>query len=156
MTRADRVHSTPPLNASAIPSRRRFLAQSAIATAAIAAAVPAAVATLLEIDPIFAMINRHRELSAHYDAAVAISGKLLDGPEFDAADALADEYCGPMLDCSNELVYAVPTTLAGIVALVRYVGSLEDWQQPREDFTDWGQAFCNTIADAIENISVAG
>ena len=39
-----------------------------------------------EVDPIFAAIEKHRELSADYDAAVSISAKLPPGPEFEAAD----------------------------------------------------------------------
>ncbi|MGV7219593.1 hypothetical protein [Bradyrhizobium sp. UFLA05-112] len=39
-------------------------------------------------DPIFAAIERHRELSKRHSAAADVSTKLLDGPEFEAADKI--------------------------------------------------------------------
>ena len=56
-------------------------------------------------EPIFTVIERHRELSVLCDQAVSISAKLEDGPEFDAADEIS----------------------AGI----RYVASLGEWQVPK-------------------------
>jgi hypothetical protein len=76
MTRADRVLSTPPTNTPTDTNRRRFL--SVAAGGAVAAALPVA-ALANEPDPIFATIERHRELSADYTAAVDISSKLEDG-----------------------------------------------------------------------------
>jgi hypothetical protein len=158
MTRADRVLSTPHTNTSALPvdqARRRLLT---IATGgAIAAALPVA-ALANGPDAIFAAIERHRELSADYTAAVDISSKLEDGPEFEAADAITGDRCGDLLDHADALILLEPTTIAGIIALMRYVASLEEWQTPQDSVEfdgqppDWHKAFCTTVANALDRI----
>jgi hypothetical protein len=155
MTRADRVLSTPPTNTPTDTNRRRFL--SVAAGGAVAAALPVA-ALANEPDPIFATIERHRELSADYTAAVDISSKLEDGPEFEAADAIAGDRCGDLLDHADALIHLEPTTMAGVIALMRYVASLEEWQTPRDsdEFDgqppDWDKAFYTTVANALDRI----
>jgi hypothetical protein len=81
MTQADRVHSTPPTNTSAIQaqsSRRRFLVQAAGVAAGGAALgmampLPAPAATPQGVpDPILAAIERHR---AAFDAHTATLGE---------------------------------------------------------------------------------
>lgn len=42
-------------------------------------------------DLIFVVIERHRELSAHYDAAASVSAKLEDRTEFAAADEISGQ-----------------------------------------------------------------
>jgi hypothetical protein len=157
MTRADRVLSTPPTNTPTDTNRRRFL--SVAPGGAVAAALPVA-ALANGPDPIFATIERHRELSADYTAAVDISSKLEDGPEFEAADAIAGDRCGELLDHAHALIHLEPTTMAGVSALMRYVASLEEWQTPRDsdDFDgqppDWDKAFYTTVANALDRIGV--
>ena len=73
-------------------------------------------------EPIFTVIERHRELSVLCDEAVSISAKLEDSPEFDAADEIS----------------------AGI----RYVASLGEWQVPTDE--DWHQVFLSTLANALD------
>lgn len=137
-------------------SRRRALAGLAV----LPVVLPAAAA---EPDPIFAVIGRHRELGAHYSAAVDISSNMSsDDPGFEAADAVTEERCDALLDhADDELISTLPTTFAGIVALLRYMADLPDWQQPR-DFVaweidgataDWHQVLLVTVADALDNIS---
>jgi hypothetical protein len=119
MAQADRVHSTPPTKT---PTRRRFLSTAATLTAggaALGLAIPPALAT--ESDPIFAMIQRHRELSAHCKAAYDISGNLLDEPECDAAEAVSGE-THDRLDHADALIGCEPTTMAGVLAAMRVLG----------------------------------
>ena len=123
--------STPPTNTPTDRNRRRFL--SVAAGGAVAAALPVA-ALANGPDPIFATIERHRELSADYTAAVDISSKLEDGPEFEAADEIAGDRCGDLLDHADALIHLEPTTMAGVSALMRYVASLEEWQTPRDSY----------------------
>jgi hypothetical protein len=124
---------------------------------AIAGALPVA-ALANGPDPIFAAIERHRELSADYTAAVDISSKLEDGPKFESADAIAGDRCGDLLDHADALIHLEPTTVAGVIALMRYFASLEEWQTPRDsdEFDgrppDWGKAFCTTVANALDRI----
>ena len=170
MTQADRVHSTPPTNTSALPvdaTRRGFLAQAAVAAAggaALGLALPlpgSAGAAERVPDSIYAAIERHRELSADYTAAVDISSKLEEGPEFEAADEISGDRCRDLLDHADALSRLEPTTLAGVIALMRYVANLEEWQTPRDtdEFdgtpTDWGKAFCTTVANALDRIGGA-
>ena len=77
MIQAKNAHSMLPSNSSAISSRRRFLVQSAIATAAIATTAPAAFsAAAAGPDPVYAAIARYRRLSVEHTAAVDRSGDL--------------------------------------------------------------------------------
>src|SRR4051794_4042911 len=111
MTQADRVLSTPPTNTSAHPSSRRgFLAQTAVAVAGGAAfgaalPLPGSAQSLPQVrDPIYSLIERHRELSAHLDAAVSVAGKLLPGPDFDSADEICAERHGALMDHGDNLI----------------------------------------------------
>jgi hypothetical protein len=155
MDQADRVHSTPPTNSPT--SRRRFLSAAAAlaaGSAALALEIPPALAT--ESDPIFAMIERHRELSAHCRAAYDISGNLLAGPEFDAAEAVSAERNDRLTNHVDALIGCEPTTMAGVLAAMRYLATLSDWQEPSDaewlsgdgESMDWHQAFLDTLANA--------
>jgi hypothetical protein len=68
---------------------------------ALAAAVNVTTLAAAEPDPIFAVIERHRDLSAHCSAAYAISGNLHAGPEFDAAEAVSTERHDLVIDQAN-------------------------------------------------------
>ena len=84
MTQADRVYSTPPTNAPADPTRRRFLSQSAGVAAGgtvLALAIPPALAMAGD-DPIFAVIETHKKLRAEW---LALCDQL-DEAEDDAAE----------------------------------------------------------------------
>lgn len=104
-----------------------------------------------DADPIFAMIERNRELSAQYDAAASISGKLKEGPEFDAADAMSGETHLALRAHAKVLVQSKPTTIAGMIALSRYVGDLREWQVPDDE--RWPQIFLGMLADTMTEIS---
>lgn len=153
MTQADRVHSTPPTNTSVHPaSRRGFLAQAAAAVAGGATldmALPvSAGAPEFVSDPIYTIIEKHRELSARYDAAVSISAKPFDGPECDAAEEVTAAACTELLNYADSLVSSPPTTLAGVIALLRYAADMQEWEMPRDvegldedgELTGWSQS----------------
>jgi hypothetical protein len=134
-------------------SRRLMLAGLAIPPG-IRAVLPA---VAVEPDPILAAIEKHRDLSATCDPAVAISASMAnDGPDFEAADALAAGKQQLLIDHADTLIRSEPTTLAGVVALMRYVTSLEEWQEPvdRRDWEEiamvpsWHQVFLDTMARA--------
>jgi hypothetical protein len=65
-------------------------------------ALPVAAATAP--DPIFTVIERHRELSGQCSAAVSISAKLVDGPEFDAADQVSAERSDVLIEHAAVLI----------------------------------------------------
>jgi hypothetical protein len=81
MTQATRVHSTPPTNTSAInpsgpvdPTRRHFL--TVAAGGAVAAAIPIAVlAAAPAVDPVFDLIDTHREAHAAHMASLEVQNR---------------------------------------------------------------------------------
>ncbi|RZM99103.1 hypothetical protein CWO91_36450 [Bradyrhizobium genosp. SA-3] len=104
-------------------------------------------------DLIFVVIERHRELSAHYDAALSVSAKLDGGAEFDAADKISSQRNHVLAEHANVLIRSTPTTIAGVIALTRYVGSLREWELPDDDA--WYRVFLEGLADAIDGIAMA-
>src|SRR6516225_8319937 len=95
-----------------------------------------------EPDPTFGVIERNRELSEQHDAAAFISAKLEWGPAFDAADEIGREKRLALAEHSNMLILSKPTTIAGVVALSRYVADLREWELP--DDQGWHQVFLGT------------
>ncbi|MCK1501479.1 hypothetical protein [Bradyrhizobium sp. 188] len=113
-------------------------------------------------DATFAIIERHRELFALLDAAAAISGKFVDGPEFEAADAITAARRRDLVQHTGTLIRSAPTTMAGTLALTRYVASIAQWQlsedhDPPEQTSpptgEWHHVFLRMLADALERIS---
>jgi len=98
-------------------SRRAVLAGAATALATGAAVnVAAIVATRAATpDPIFAAIERHRQLYAAHGVAC----------ETDDEDA-ANAACDAAFSALAELVALTPTTLAGCAAMLRYVQHVTD------------------------------
>jgi hypothetical protein len=79
---------------------------------------------------------------------VQIRSKLLEGPEFDAADEISAERRDALAEYAAVLIGSAPTTMAGITALIRYVASLGEWQLPADE--DWHQVFLGTLATALD------
>ncbi|MGY4629927.1 hypothetical protein [Bradyrhizobium sp. USDA 4486] len=98
-------------------------------------------------DLIFVVIERHRELSAHYDAAASLSDKLEDGAELAAADEVTGQTNLALREHANVLIRSKPATIAGVIALTRYVAGLREWELP--DDSDGADAM--TLAHAIGN-----
>ncbi|MDA9426178.1 hypothetical protein [Bradyrhizobium sp. CCBAU 53380] len=104
-------------------------------------------------DLIFVVIERHRELSAYYEAALSVSAKLDEGPEFDAADQISCQRNHALAEQANVLIRSTPTTIAGVIALTRYIGSLREWDLPDDDA--WYRIFLEGLADAMDAIAIA-
>ncbi|MDA9451148.1 MULTISPECIES: hypothetical protein [Bradyrhizobium] len=81
-------------------------------------------------DLIFVVIERHRELSAHYDAAASLSA---DGAEFAAADEVTGQTNLALTEHANVLIRSKPATITGVIALTRYVAGLREWELPDDD-----------------------
>ena len=150
-TRYRKPESEKRTSESRKPAERLSRRMALAGFAAVSVAWPAAAA---EPDPIFAAIERHRELSDDYTAAVDVSSELEDGPEFEAANAIAGDTCRALLDHADALIRLQPTTIAGVVALLRYVATLEEWEQPRSFEVDgepvWIKTLCTTVANALD------
>jgi hypothetical protein len=157
MAKADSVHSTPPTNTSAIdrpmfpprdPTRRRFLAVAAVASAvsagSLAAAtqaanVPQAVTVPQGADPIFAVIKRHRAASIVWDAAVDVRSDFPEGPEpmtdeqweqWNTLDDAVDDARDALNQTGVDFISTTPTTVSGIVSAIAYIQ-----RQMRDDGT---------------------
>jgi hypothetical protein len=77
-----------------------------------AASLPALSLPALARDPIFAAIDARKATFAVFKAA-------------DSDDELSSDACGKDADAIRVMVHTVPTTLAGLLALVRYVVECE-------------------------------
>ena len=192
MTQADSVLSTPPTNTSAIdqpmfpprdPTRRRFLAISAGASFVGAGSLAAAAmapndvpqAVTMPIGPaIYAVIEQHRKASAGHIEALRVEFAFeeahdIEGErkeEYDRLYAATGDAWDAMDEAACNLVTTKPATLAGILALCRYIGPLfEGDDAPNlpehikyDDDTQEApaEALCHTIGRAIEVLIKAG
>jgi hypothetical protein len=142
MTQADSVYITPPTNTSAIdhsmmfppcdPTRRRFLAVAAVASAVssgtLAAAtmapnVPQAVTVPIGPDPIYDVIEAHRKAALDPNEAERVQFAFDHGgktgerrEEYERLVALTDVTWAAVTEAGCTLVNTRPTTLAGILA----------------------------------------
>ncbi len=190
MAKATRMLSMPPTNTSAIdhpmmfpprdPTRRRFLATAAVASAvgagtlaaaaAMAPNVPQAVTVPIGPDPIYDVIEAHRKAAREHIEAMRTQfayeehggkeGERLK--EYKRLEALTDVAWVAMADAGCTLVNTRPTTLAGILALCRYIEPLfgETDQPDLPDYIDYEdyasayipEAFAYVIGRAIEEL----
>lgn len=126
MTQADRVHSTPPINAPIDTTRRRFLSQAAGIAAggtvlALATIPPAraasAPASLLE--PAFDLIAKKRAADIAHVKAIEHTDTFPIGDHSDACmDAWSsqEEACDYVHKVDWEFATTKPTTTAGVAA----------------------------------------
>jgi hypothetical protein len=154
MTQADSVLSTPPTNTSADPARRRFIT--------IAAAGAAAIATtdVAEPDPIFAAIAGWQAAHAAHGRACDVLAEAETRFGFKSEEAAAAfEAGGPACDASWEAAWSLastpPTTLAGVVAVLRFANEIEDTGHEWPDtgtigHGGWHYQLRASIAAAIE------
>jgi hypothetical protein len=147
MIQADSVLSTPPTNTSAIdqpmfpprdPTRRRFLTVAAVASAvgagtlaaaAMAPSVPQAVTMPIGPDPIHAVIEQHRKAAREHIEAMDLEAAFeeahgIKGEEYGRLYAATMAAYYAMAEAGCSLVNTRPTTLAGILALCKYIEPL--------------------------------
>jgi hypothetical protein len=184
MTKANRVHSTPPTNTSAIDdqqstgkphSRRSVLGAIAAATAAVTVAGARPAGAAPAVDPIYAAIERHKDLAKAFDAVWKLRAHCKDFGTLTEAEKArvrelndATDAAGlPLEAAAMDLFNTAPTTHAGIIAALRYMriqngddgehmiqGWLEDGDGER--YIDWIDAWLDTIADAATELDLAG
>jgi hypothetical protein len=166
MTQADSVHSTPRLNAPVDPTRRSFLstaagvaASGAVLTLATVSATadavaPMAAAAASNVDPIFALIAKHRAEEQAYSAALMARDELDAGPE---AYDLVEQLCVSCFELEWELASTMPTSIAGVAAVLRYGNEVEDQGEEWPD-TDtigaegWHYQLRQSAARALETL----
>ena len=164
MTQADRVLSTPPLNTPIDTNRRRFLTVAAVASVGTlaVAAMPAAApdSAACAVDPIFAVIAEKLAADVTHEKAIDAQGEF-DGRRDHSSDAAieAQENSGAACHYVNEvdwkLATTLPTTLAGVAAVLRFANEIEDagLEWPHTDTIGpdgWHYQLRATMAAAIE------
>jgi hypothetical protein len=149
MAQANSNNSTPaPLDST----RRGFLSRAAGLAAggtALALAIPSARAA---DDPVFALIAAHREINATVHAIEAETSRRLSLGIDDHIDITVPS--GAEMDLFQELLEMVPTTLAGVVALVTYlehVNKKDPWKFEDNDATP----LIGSLATAFNRMAVA-
>lgn len=170
MTRADRVLSTPPTSAPIDTTRRRFLSQAALVAAggaALGVALPlpvSAEATERVPDPIFAAIEAHRAAVLADKEAVRVEFSYEEeaGCVRDMNDEQRQSY--EVLSKATEAAWdnletagavnTIPATIAGIVALSRYLEPLlndpDNCELP--EYIAWDDETKSTPASAFANV----
>src|SRR5450432_9382 len=120
MAQADSMNS---ITAAAVSTRRHFLSQAAgVAAGSTALALatippaPAADAPASALEPVFALIAAHRDVTSTVHAIEAETSRRLSLGSGDDIDIT--ESAGAEMDLFLELLDIVPTPLAGVVALV--------------------------------------
>jgi len=151
MDQADSVLSTPPINTPTSTTRRGFLTQGGGAVLALAA--PAA-APASALDPVFALITAHREVVATVHAIEAETIRQSDlgiYVETEANDIT--EHASAEIDLFLKLLDIVPTTLAGVIALVAHLDEIE--KQDHWKFEDnYATPLIGNLAKAFSRIGV--
>jgi hypothetical protein len=168
MAKATRVLSTPPTNTSA--TRRKILGTIAAAAAITVAAKPVTAVAIGPIvpDPIYAAIERHKDLAKALDAVWKLRARCKDfgtltEAEQDRVRELNDATDAahlPLEAAAEDLFNTVPTTLTGIITALFYMriqhrndgehmiqGWLED--EDGERYIDWRDAWLETLIQAV-------
>jgi hypothetical protein len=161
MTQADSVHSTPPINSPIsqvdATSRRRFLSNAAGIAAggtALALAIPP-VPAAAAFDPVFDLIAAHRAVDATVHAIEAETRRQSDlgiYVETDENDIAPSS--GAEMRLFLELLEVVPTTLAGVVALVAYLDEINK-QDPWKFQDNYATPLIGNLAVAFSRIGAA-
>jgi hypothetical protein len=153
-TPRDRPDETSP---GASPRPAEGIGRRSLLVALVALPAAAPTAAHVSSDPVHAMIEQHKVLSAAYTAAVNHPGVGAVGSEqseeAEEAEEISDGAYDALLDRAERLFAFRPPTLAGVAALLRYASVLEEWELPR-GFNDNPemQNFCATMTGAIEAI----
>jgi hypothetical protein len=176
MTKADRVLSTPPTNTPIsqvdATSRRRFLSQAAGVAAggtvlALATIPPALAATAPTgaLDPAFALIAEKRAADIAHCEAIDVQGEFEGRGDFrspaviEARESSAAA-CHYAYEVDWKLATTLPTTIAGVAAVLRFANEIEDGGNEWPD-TDtigpdgWHYQLRATMAAAIEALTKA-
>ena len=113
-------------------------------------------------DFIFAMIEHHRVLSERVDVAIKVSGRMGGSePGYEAAMKITSEAEDDLVEHSGLLFRSEPATLAGIMALLRYLRTLDEWQTPPGEALEfhrmqpigWLPPLFEALENAIESIA---
>jgi hypothetical protein len=177
MTQADSVLSTPPTNTSALdhpmmfpprdPTRRRFLAVAAVASAIGAGTLAAAAAMAPNVpqavtmprpssspDPVFGLIEAHRKAHAAHVASLELQSRFERRYGAGHGSWISTQPCHDEDDAFVAMVEAPATSLSGLSAKLAYLqglGSEFETEWMIEDRADAG-ALVRSFAASIANV----
>jgi hypothetical protein len=124
-----------------IPTRRALLA-GAPAAALIAGTGVAALAAATQVDPIFAAIAAHRACIAELCAINDFVRNSSDDAVFpDDLDERTDEANDRRIDAELVLLTTDPTSVAGIIAALEYLGSPAPDTRGRDSFLEYARGW---------------
>jgi hypothetical protein len=126
-------------------------------------------------DPIYAVIETHKDRVKAYDAAWKVRSKFKDFGEITEdekaqlrqLDDATDAAHLPLEAAALDLIDTVPTTQAGIIAALRYARTqraadgeymVEGWwtyEDGSERDIDWIDAWLETLIDAVDELGKA-
>jgi hypothetical protein len=170
MAQAESNHTTIPHGAPPVdPTRRRFLSQAAgvaagsavLAVATIppasAATAPASALASGEPDPVFDLIASHKKIMGTVNAIAAEINQADQAGEIDEIDELQQgvfaEQNGVEFGLFIALTEAVPTTLAGVVALVTYLDEINK-RDPWKFEDGYATPLIGALATAFNRVAV--
>jgi hypothetical protein len=110
-------------------------------------------------DPVYGVIQRHKELSLAYDTAVNHPDVGDYRPKFAEVNAISDRASKALMDHTDMMWFTFqPTTPSGVGALLRYISTLEDWQMPggmgEPAEIACLKRLCSTMSNALAAVSV--
>jgi hypothetical protein len=162
MIKADCVFSTPPTNTPTsqsnpvdATSRRRFLTNAAGAAAGGTALVLATppVPAAAAIDPVFDLIAAHKKIVGTIDVIEAEHRRLLELNMLVSDDEIT-EPASIEMGLFFELLEIVPTTVAGVVALVTYLDEVNK-KDPWKFEDNHATPLIGNLAEAFNRIAAA-
>lgn len=112
-------------------------------------------------DPAFAAIAKHRQASADHLASIYAVDRAEQGTDaWDDAVDLNEACCFAAQDAAWGLVRTIPTTLAGIAAVLQYANEVEDegdeWPDTDATGSDgWHYQLRQAMAVAAANLAAA-
>jgi hypothetical protein len=153
------------------PTRRRLLT---IAAGATALTLAPARASAPAADPIYAAIERHKDLAKAFDAVWKLRGRCKDfgilteaeKAHLQELDDATDAAGLPLEAAAMDLFNTAPTTHAGIIAALRYMRiqhgndgehMIQGWfeDEDGERYIDWRDAWLETLIDAVDELGTA-
>jgi hypothetical protein len=135
-------------------TRRHFLLAVGGGTAAMLAATipePAATAPASPLDPVFGLISAHRNVDATVKAIEAEHSRLYDLNMLISDDEITKPASAEM-GAFLELLEVVPTTLAGVVALVTYLDEIHK-KDPWKFEDNYATPLIGNLAEAFNRFS---
>jgi hypothetical protein len=120
-------------------------------------AIPSTVSFPEIVDPVFAVIERHKALSVAFDTAVGnVSPVPGNHPEYDHLSDISCQAGSELYEQTEKMFEFRPASLSGVATLLKYIASLKDWQMPNlfSEPIEGMQDLCRTMAAAIVPFSV--